>query len=130
MTLSTMALMELLDGELRTSLSFANLPEVKAALDTVFLDGDLNGNGVTDGADLAIWKAGFGANFNATPAGGDADGDGDVDGADFLRWQRGAGDTTAQLPTEQTVPEPHLLGMAVWAGVALAGVQRTSTGRR
>ena len=36
MTLSTMALMEFLEGPDRASLFFANLPEVEAALDTVF----------------------------------------------------------------------------------------------
>ena len=51
MTLSTMALMEYLEGPNRPSLFFANLPEVKAALDTVFVAGDYTGNGVVDAAD-------------------------------------------------------------------------------
>jgi hypothetical protein len=113
MTLSTLALLEILDryqGEQSGSQFFAALPEVDSALDEVFVDGDLNGNGVADGVDLAILRAGFGAAFNASPATGDADGDGDVDGPDFLRWQRGLG-TAASLTAHQSVPEP-----ASWIG--------------
>jgi hypothetical protein len=106
MTLSLMALMEILEGEYRASLLFSRLPEVDAALDTVFLDGDLNGNGLTDGADLALWRSGFGAAAFASPATGDAEGDGDVDGADFLRWQRGVGMTLGAQPAGSAVPEP------------------------
>jgi hypothetical protein len=119
MVLSTMALLEFLDGADRSSLAFANLPEVNTALDTVFRDGDLNGNGVADGADLAIWRTGFGAAAGANPTTGDADGDGDVDGQDFLRWQRGvAGGPESQWAT---VPEPTapLQVMAVSAMAAL-----------
>src|SRR6185436_16727327 len=88
MTLSTMALLEFLEGPDRQSLFFANLPDVKAALDTVFRDGDLNGDGIANTADFDIWRNGFGVAALASPATGDADGDGDVDGADFARWQR------------------------------------------
>jgi hypothetical protein len=105
MTLSTMALMEFLEGPNRQSLFFANLPEVKAALDTVFHDGDLNGDGRADLADLAIWQNGFGLATLASPATGDADGDGDVDGADFLRWQRGQSLPSA-VSAIDAVPEP------------------------
>lgn len=112
--LSTMALMNWLDGEDRASLAFANLPELKTALDRVFLDGDLNGSGVTDATDLAIWRSGFGQSANASPATGDADGDGDVDGHDFLRWQRGVG-----AAPSRPVPEPTAvvlsLQLLIWA---------------
>lgn len=126
MALSTMALMEYLDGDDRTSRFFADLPEVKSALDTVFLDGDLNGNGVTNAADLALWKTGLGTAFRANPAGGDADGDGDVDGADFLRWQRGYGGTTSASSANRAVPEPHaaVLGLMVLVGVRFGGKWR------
>jgi hypothetical protein len=112
MALSTMALLEYLDGPLSASRFFASLTTVDAALDTVFRDGDLTGNGVTDIADLNIWKNGFGDPAGATPAQGDADGDGDVDGSDFLRWQRGLGlGATPGL----AVPEPTLWMHFAWA---------------
>ncbi len=128
MALSTMALMEFLDGPDRSSLFFANLPEVEAALDTVFLDGDLNGNGVTNAVDLTMWTGGFGTAFRANPAGGDADGDGDVDGSDLLRWQRGLGESTATLLANLTVPEPAGLRLSLIVGGALA--LRRKPGRR
>jgi len=110
--LSTMALMELLDhmeGLQSASKLFASLPDVDSALDEVFVDGDLNGDGITDGADLAIWTAGYGDEAGATPDMGDTDGDGDVDGADFLRWQLGASDSHSGLATSiAKVPEPNL----------------------
>jgi hypothetical protein len=112
MTLSTLALLEFLDryqGTQSASNFFASLSEIDAALDRVFIDGDLNGNGVVNAADLAILRGGFGAAFNATPATGDADGDGDVDGADFLRWQRGLGPHSPST----SIPEPA-------AGIGLA----------
>lgn len=114
MALSTMALLEFLDGPQRASLAFAQLPEVDAALDTVFRDGDLNGDGVANSADLALWRTGFGNAVGANPATGDADGDGDVDGADLLRWQRGVGAPGSAQSSSTSVPEP-----ATWLYLAM-----------
>jgi hypothetical protein len=114
--LSTMALLEFLEGDASASRRFADLSAVDAALDGVFIDGDLNGNGVTNGADLAIWRSGFGDAAGATPAGGDVDGDGAVDGADFLRWQRGVasgGAVSAGGVPEPSGALPLLIGLAL-----------------
>jgi hypothetical protein len=112
MVLSTMALLEYLDGPESASRFFADLPGVKAALDNVFLEGDINGNGLVTGEDLAIWRAGFGDAAGATAANGDADADGDVDGTDFLRWQRGVG---TAIGAAQSIPEPGAAALVLIA---------------
>lgn len=116
--LSTMALLELLDN-LQDSPSasdqFAALADVSAALGEVFVDGDLTGDGITDGTDLAIWQNGYGQSAGATPAEGDTDGDGDVDGLDFFRWQQGIG---GAVPSFSAVPEPTCGGLLM-VGLAL-----------
>jgi T5SS/PEP-CTERM-associated repeat protein len=66
--------------------------------------GDFNADGFVNGADLALWKGGFGAR-SAIQSQGDADGDRDVDGADFLVWQRQLG-TSASTLAATAVPEP------------------------
>lgn len=126
MALSTMALLEYLDGADSASRFFADLPDVKAALDTVFVLGDLTGNGVTNAADLSVWRAGFGLATGATPAGGDADGDGGVDGRDFLLWQRGLG-SAAGLGASGAVPEPGAWAVA-WEGMLIAFFARRRRG--
>jgi len=73
---------------------------------------DFDEDGDVDDADLARWRAGFGA--AATHMQGDADGDGDADGADFLTWQRQRG--SRQGATE--IPEPSTL-WRLWPGTAL-----------
>jgi hypothetical protein len=121
LALSTMAFLELLDGDLSASRFFADLPAVSAALDAVFHDGDLNGNGITDGMDLAVLRTGFGNAAGATPAGGDTDGDGRVDGNDFLRWQRGLNIGSPGV----AVPEPASTTI-VGATLTLAGLLSSS----
>ena len=122
-TLSTLALMEFLDryqGVESGSQFFSSLTEVNSALDGVFRLGDLNGNGVTNSTDLAIWQNGYGAAHSASPATGDADGDGDVDGRDFLMWQRGYNGSVGLLEGV-SVPEPAtgMLLLLSLAGLAL-----------
>lgn len=52
---------------------------------------DFNASGGVNGADLTVWKGGFGRAVGAGKANGDYNLDGDVDGADFLGWQREVG---------------------------------------
>jgi hypothetical protein len=129
MALATMALLEYLDGGDSASQFFASLAEVDAALDTVFIPGDLTGDGVTSAADLSVWRPGFGLAAGATPASGDADGDGDVDGHDFLVWQCGLGSNVGTA-ANRAVPEPQ--GWAILAeGILLAilaGCRREKAG--
>jgi hypothetical protein len=125
LVLSTMALLEFLEGETSSSRYFAQLPYVSAALDAVFREGDLDGNGIADGTDLAVLRSGFGDAAGATPAGGDTDGDGRVDGNDFLRWQRGLFIVSPSAST-LAVPEP---GNATLACGALAMTWALSTRR-
>jgi hypothetical protein len=107
-TLSTMALMEYLDGPDRASFYFANLPEVKALLDTVFVRGDYTGNGAVDTADYNYWRTTF---SSRTSLAADANIDGIVDAADYVLWRKivsspggGAG-----------VPEPSSIAFVVSA---------------
>lgn len=116
MTLSLMAFMEYLDGLDRASLFFANLPEVEAALDTVFIAGDYNGDGDVDEDDYLYWRNTFGSRIYLAA---DGNNDGIIDAADYTVWRDifenlGSGAGAA-------VPEPgmlHLLAVGAILGLA------------
>ncbi|RIK77596.1 MAG: hypothetical protein DCC67_12480 [Planctomycetota bacterium] len=84
---------------------------------------DFNFDNQINGSDLAIWSANFGGPAAGGSASGDAEADADVDGADFLAWQR---TVTPPAPAGPAVPapEPTALGVALAAGVLLAGRRR------
>jgi hypothetical protein len=87
-------------------------------------DGDFNLDGTVDGADLALWNAGFGMASAPSFRDGDNDRDGDVDGADFLAWQAAFTTVaaTASLPPA-TAPEPSAGMLAALASCAWAVVR-------
>jgi T5SS/PEP-CTERM-associated repeat protein len=98
--------------------------KVYSLTDGVFVDdGDFNEDLFVDGADLPLWKTGFGTATGAVHASGDADADFDVDGADFLTWQRQFGNGP---PVAHPVPEPP--GAAIGL-VALAIAAASLRGR-
>jgi hypothetical protein len=118
--LSTMALMAYLDGTDRQSALFANQPEVKAVLDTVFIAGDYNGDGVVNGADYNYWRSTYGS-VNSLAA--DGNNDGVVDMADYVVWREHAGG--AGVGSEATVPEPGLATLVIFgAGMMFFGFRR------
>ncbi|TWU29325.1 dockerin type I repeat-containing protein [Bythopirellula polymerisocia] len=119
--LSTMALLEYLDrlnGEQSGSEFFAQLAGIKSALNEVFIEGDLNGDGVTNSADLSLWQNGYGIPSIGSPLAGDANGDGYVDGGDFLRWQRGY-TGVENLSNTTVVPEPAVIVLLLLSLIGL-----------
>lgn len=100
-TLSTMALLEYLEGANRQSLFFANLPEVQAALDSVYIAGDYNGDGLINSADYNYWRGTVGS-INSLAA--DGNNNGVVDAADYVIWRKRV--STPGLGAGVGVPEP------------------------
>jgi hypothetical protein len=80
--------------------------------------GDFDDNYTVNAADLAAWKASFGASATA-----DSDNDGDADGTDFLAWQRTLGSTVGATPTTAAIPEPTSLLLALFASYSLHGTR-------
>jgi hypothetical protein len=123
-TLSTMALLAYLDGDDRQNLFFANLPEVKAALDSVFVAGDYTGNGAVDAADYAYWRSTLGS-INSLAA--DGNNNGVVDAGDYVLWRKRA--VGAALAAPLGVPEPSLPILIAAAACIGAGLRRRSFSR-
>jgi len=78
-------------------------------LEPLVIEGDFNGDGIVDAADLAEWESGFG---NQPEFAGD----------DFLAWQRQYDAGTSVAGAAQVVPEPAsftgwLLALLVAAGI-------------
>ena len=82
---------------------------------------DFNSNGFVDGADLALWKTGYGKTAGVVKSDGDFNLDGRVDGADFLGWQRQFGSGT---PPIGAVPEPASLILLTMASLAIAAARK------
>jgi hypothetical protein len=126
MALSTMALLDWLDGADRASRFFANLPEVAAALDTVFELGDYGGNGVVDETDYNYWRTTFGSRQLLAAEGNI---DGVIDAADYVVWRKMF--DLAGVSSSNNVPEPGTSQLGVAAGFMVAvwlAVRRRSSG--
>jgi endo-1,4-beta-xylanase len=87
----------------------------------VGIPGDFDGDLDVDGADLAIWQAGYGMD-----ARGDADFDGDTDGQDFLIWQRNF--QTDSLSAAATIPEPATV-VLLFAMLSMVNLRQRATNR-
>lgn len=82
---------------------------------------DFNSNGFVDGADLALWKIGYGKAAGAVKSDGDFNLDGRVDGADFLGWQRQFGSGT---PPVAAIPEPGSLILAAMSSLVIVAARQ------
>ncbi len=78
--------------------------------------GDINLDGLTDGADYTIWANHF--QHPGTLSEGDLNRDGVVDGADYTIWANNFSSKSAALP----VPEPGTLLLAVTGLLAVLGL--------
>jgi autotransporter-associated beta strand protein len=81
------------------------------------LAADFNADGRVDGADLGLWKIGYGTSSGATKSQGDANGDGQVDGADLLVWQQQL-QSAGEAGTASAVPEPDNRMLALVLAIA------------
>jgi hypothetical protein len=125
MTLSTMALLEYLEGPNRPSLFFANLPEVKSALDTVFIAGDYTGNGIVDTGDFNHWRQTFGSR---TMLAADGNNNGEIDAGDYVIWRNAI--SAPGSGASQGVPEPTSGQSAAAIGYVLVLCHRWRASRR
>jgi hypothetical protein len=100
----------LLDGANSQSRFFANLAEVKAALDTVFIAGDYNGDGLINSADYNYWRSTLGQ-INSLAA--DGSNNGQIDAADYVTWRKHA--AGFGVGTGTSVPEPASTVIAIVA---------------
>jgi hypothetical protein len=124
--LSTMALLNFLDGANSQSRFFANLPEVKAALNTVYIAGDYNGDGIVNSADYTYWRTTL-ASINSLAA--DGNNNGVVDTADYVTWRKNASITG--VGNGSSVPEPLGIAFGVIGAVvcSLMRVPRSARSR-
>ncbi len=102
MTLSLMAMMRYLDGSDSAARFFADLPEVKAELDTVFIAGDYDGNGTVDASDYSLWKSTYGS---TTQLAADGNNNGVIDAGDYTIWRDHLGYVAAGIRS-LAIPEP------------------------
>ena len=109
-SLSLMAMLEYLDDADRASKFFATLPEVKAALDTVFVAGDYSGDGVVNAADYNLWRNSLGSR---TALAADGNSNGVIDAGDYTIWRDHLPGAAAAIP-EPTAWLLALLGLAAW----------------
>jgi hypothetical protein len=98
-------------------------PALYGTIGPIVSPGNFNETGPVDGADLAVWRAGFGTATGAVHTTGDANGDGDADGSDFLAWQRDLG-APLSAASGAGVPEPNAWLMAMAGAMAIGTTAR------
>ncbi len=76
-------------------------------------DGDFDGDGDVDGADLLSWQRGLGQSGQTNNSFGDANGDGTVAGADLAVWRDQFGPGAVATSSASSVPEPSAMLLAV-----------------
>ena len=80
---------------------------------------DFDNDSDIDGNDFLIWQRNVGITTGATHDQGDASGNGAVDHDDLVIWQSSY---PVAVSTVQSVPEPHILGLALVVMVVSSGV--------
>lgn len=106
-----------------TDIRVANTVTVLSVTELDLSPGDVNRDGLVDGADLSLIASNLGLVSGAYLDDGDADLDGDVDGADMLLWQQNSGHA-ASTSLALGVPEPTAAALAILAGTACAAASR------
>jgi GH25 family lysozyme M1 (1,4-beta-N-acetylmuramidase) len=90
-------------------------------------NGDFDGDGDKDGADLVAWQKNLGKTGTATHSQGDAEGDRDVDATDLSIWESDFAAAAATAPLTTATPEPASSALAVAAALAGASRKRRRT---
>ncbi len=92
-------------------------------LQTLFLNGDYDGSGLVDGADLLAWKQQYGSAVEVY-SGADGNGDGAVNAADYTVWRDNLGAGIGlSLPATSAVPVSEPVSATLLLAAVACGVR-------